>query len=376
MLMKSQSDNTSVNTVVIGAGQAGLSVGYHLARRGVKFVILEGRKRVGDQWRERWDSLRLFTPARFDSLDGWPFPSDPFHFPTKDEMGDYLEAYAAHFGLPVETGVRVDGLCREAGRFVVTAGPRRWEADNVVVAMANFQKPKLPAFASDLDPSIVQIHSLHYRNPRQFRDGPVLIVGAGNSGSEIAMELGRTHKVWMSGRDTGELPFRIEGRAARMGMARLILRGLFHRVLTVRTPMGKKLRPKVLHIGGPLIRVKSRDLAQLGVERVPRTVGAQNGKPALADGRVLEAANIVWCTGFDPGFDWIDLPVLERGEPLHRSGAVESEPGLYFVGLHFLHALSSVMVHGVGRDADRIAGLVAKRKVGAEAARPALSRAG
>jgi putative flavoprotein involved in K+ transport len=373
--METHADTTSVNTVVIGAGQAGLSVGYHLARRGVKFVILEGRGRVGDQWRERWDSLRLFTPARFDSLDGMPFPGDAYHFPTKDEMGDYLEAYAARFALPVQTGVRVDGLRREGGRFVVTAGARRWEADNVVVAMANFQRPRVPAFAAELDSSIVQIHSLDYRNPRQLRAGPVLIVGAGNSGSEIAMELGRTHKVWMSGRDTGELPFRIEGRAGRMGLTRLILRGVFHRVLTVRTPMGRKLRPKVLHIGGPLIRVKSTDLAQLGVERVPRTAGAQGGHPVLADGRVLEAANIIWCTGFEPGFDWIDLPVLERGEPVHRSGAVESAPGLFFVGLHFLHALSSVMVHGVGRDADRIAGLVAKRAA-STAARPVVQRAG
>jgi putative flavoprotein involved in K+ transport len=341
----------------------------------VKFVILEGRRRVGDQWRERWDSLKLFTPAQFDSLDGMRFPADAFHFPSKDEMGDYLEAYAAHFELPVETGVRVDGLRREAGRFVVTAGARRWEADNVVVAMANFQKPRIPAYAAELDPGIVQIHSLHYRNPRQLREGPVLIVGAGNSGSEIAMELGRTHRVWMSGRDTGEVPFRIGGRAARMGLARLMLRGVFHRVLTVKTPIGRKLRPKVLHIGGPLIRVKSTDLAALGIERVPRTERAQNGQPVLADGRVLPAANVIWCSGFEPGFDWIELPVLERGEPVHRSGAVESMPGLYFVGLHFLHALSSVMVHGVGRDADRIAGLVAKRAVSA-AARSVAQRAG
>jgi putative flavoprotein involved in K+ transport len=303
-----------------------------------------------------------------------PFPADAFHFPTKDEMGDYLEAYAARFSLPVETGVRVDGLRQEGSRFVVTSGSRRWVADNVVVAMANFQKPRIPQYAAELDPGIVQIHSMHYRNPRQLREGPVLIVGAGNSGSEIAMELGRTHKVWMSGRDTGEIPFRIGGRAGRMGLTRLILRGVFHRVLTVKTPMGKKLRPKVLHIGGPLIRVKSADLAQLGVERVARTAGVQNGQPVLGDGRVLPAANVIWCSGFETGFDWIDLPVLEAGEPVHRSGAVESMPGLYFVGLHFLHALSSVMVHGVGRDADRIAGLVAKRNASAGA--PALSRAG
>jgi putative flavoprotein involved in K+ transport len=347
---------------VIGAGQAGLSVGYHLARRGVDFVILEGRKRVGDQWRERWDSLRLFTPARFDGLDGMPFPSSPNHFPTKNEMADYLEAYAARFELPVETKARVERLTREDGRFVITAGARLFEADHVVVAMANFQRRRVPEFASQLDPSIVQVHSIDYKNPRQLREGPVLIVGAGNSGSEIAMELAPRHRVWMSGRDTGELPFRIEGRLARMGLARLVLRGVFHRVLTVRTPMGRKVRPKVLHIGGPLIRVKSSDLARVGVERVPRTVGVEGGKPELADGRVLDAANIVWCTGFDTGFEWIDLPVLQNGEPAHQSGAVESEPGLYFVGLHFLHALSSVMIHGVGRDAERIAGQIAAGK--------------
>ena len=375
--MKAPSETCRVNTVVIGAGQAGLSAGYHLKRHGVDFVILEGRKRIGDQWRERWDSLKLFTPARFDSLDGMPFPASPYHFPTKNEMADYLEAYAARFQLPVETGVRVDRLGREAGRFVVTAGERSYQAENVVVAMANFQHPRIPAFAAELDQGIVQIHSLDYRSPQQLRDGPVLIVGAGNSGSEIATELGPRHQVWMSGRDTGELPFRIEGRASRLGLGRLVLRVLFHRVLTVSTPIGRKVRPKVLRVGGPLIRVKSTDLARLGVERVPRTTGAQNGKPVLADGRVLDVANIIWCTGFDTGFGWIDLPVIDvnDGEPLHRSGVVDAEPGLFFVGLHFLHAMSSVMIHGVGRDAERIAGQVAARR-GATQERPALSRAG
>ena len=373
--MRSQSAVRQHNTVVIGAGQAGLSVGYHLARRGVDFVILEGRKRVGDQWRERWDSLRLFTPARFDSLDGMPFPASSQHFPTKNEMADYLESYVSRFELPVETGVRVDGLHGEGERFVVTAGDRRFEAENVVVAMANFQRARVPDFAAELDPAIVQIHSLDYKNPQQLRDGPVLIVGAGNSGSEIAMELGPKHRVWISGRDTGQLPFRIEGRAARLGLARLMLRGVFHRVLTVRTPIGRKVRPKVLRIGGPLIRVKSEDLARVGVERVPRTTGVEDGKPMLADGRVMDVANVVWCTGFDPGFDWIGLEVLQDGEPVHRSGAVEAHPGLYFVGLHFLHALSSVMIHGVGRDADRIASAVAARKARVSR-QPATSRAG
>jgi putative flavoprotein involved in K+ transport len=364
----SASDSQFLDAVVIGGGQAGLSVGYHLARRSASFVILEARERVGDQWRERWDSLRLFTPARFDSLDGMPFPSRAFHFPTKDEMGDYLEAYAARFELPVETGVRVDRLRREDGRLIVTAGARRWEADNVVVAMANFQKRQIPEFASRLDTAIVQIHSLDYRNPKPLRDGAVLIVGAGNSGAEIAKELAPRHKVWLSGRDTGELPFSIEAdprrtvRMVRMGLATFMLRGMFHRVLTVNTPIGRTVRPKMLHKGGPLIRVKSRELEKLGVERVPRTAGATDGKPVLVDGRVLDVANVVWCTGFHTGFDWIDLPILQDGQPVHLSGVVDREPGVFFVGLHFLHAMSSVMIHGVGRDANRIAGLIAERQ--------------
>jgi putative flavoprotein involved in K+ transport len=350
-----------VQTVVIGAGQAGLSVGYHLARRGLSFVILDGNERIGDTWRRRWDSLRLFTPARFDGLAGMPFPVPTHRFPTKDEMADYLETYAARFDLPVRTGVKVDRLSKEGERFVVAAGDLRFEADNVVVAMANYQRPRVPAFATDLDPGIVQFHSIDYRNPSQLREGGVLIVGAGNSGAEIAMEVARSHRTWMSGRDTGHVPFRIEGAAARLLLVRLVLRFLFHRVLTVKTPMGRKMRPKVLTHGGPLIRVKPKDLAAAGVERVPRTAGVRDGRPVLEDGRVLDVANVIWCTGFHPGFSWIDLPVFGEREPLHERGVVPTVPGLYFVGLDFLYALSSTMIHGVGRDADRVAGAIAAR---------------
>lgn len=357
-------------TIVVGGGQAGLSVGYHLARRGRPFLILEGRRRVGDVWRERWDSLHLFTPAGFSSLDGMPFPGPRRSLPSKDEMGDYLEAYASRFDLPVRTGVRVGRLTRRDGRFLLEAGEQRFEADNVVVAMANFQKPRIPSFARELDPSIVQVHSFDYRNPSQVRDGPVLIVGAGNSGSEIAMELGRTHRIWLSGRDTGQLPFRIEGPIGPVAVP-VVLRILFHRVLTVNTPIGRKVRSKVLGIGGPLIRVRNRDMERLGVQRVPRTAGVRNGRPVLDDGRVLDVANVVWCTGFRPAFDWIDLPVLDGEDPKQRSGFVEAQPGLYFVGLHFLHALSSAMIHGVGRDADRVAGAIAARMTETPARRPA-----
>ena len=372
-----------IQTVVIGAGQAGLSVGYHLAQRGLPFVILEANQRVGDTWRRRWDSLRLFTPARFDGISGMPFPAPPHSFPTKDEMANYLESYAKQFGLPVRTGVKVDRLSRQGDRYVVSSGSQRFEADHVVIAMATYQSRRTPAFAAELDPGIAQLHSLDYRSRSQLREGSVLIVGAGNSGSEIALELARAgHKVWLSGRSTGEIPFRISGLAARLLLIRLVLRFLFHRVLTTDTPIGRKARPKVISKGGPLIRVKARDLAAAGVEWVPRTAGVRNGQPVLEDDRVLDVANVIWCTGFNPGFSWIDLPVtmdLHGGPLMHHRGVVASEPGLYFVGLHFLYAMSSTMIHGVSRDAEYIAETVAERvraRVVEEPRMPALLAAG
>lgn len=361
-----------IDTVVVGGGQAGLSVGYHLKKRGIQFVILDASSRIGDAWRNRWDSLRVFTPARFSSLDGMPFPADPHSFPSKDAMGDYLEMYARRFQLPVRCGVRVERLSRLGDRFLVVAGNQQIEADNVVVAMANYQRPRIPAFASELHSRIVQIHSIDYRNPSQLQPGRVLIVGAGNSGAEIALDVVRGHETWLSGRDTGHVPFRIDGLLARLLMIRLVLRVVFHRILTVRTPMGRKARARARHVGGTLVRTKPRDLVAAGIKRVPRVARVENGLPVLEDGRVVDVANVVWCTGFHPGFSWIDLPVFgPDGEPQHDSGEVANEPGLFFVGLHFLHAMSSVMIHGVGRDAARIADRIsATRREADEARRP------
>ena len=359
MNAESRADRT--DAVVIGGGQAGLATGYHLKRRGVRFVILDANERVGDPWRRRWDSLRLFTPARFDSLPGMPFPGSPHYFPTKDEMAGYLEAYAHRFDLPVRTGMRVDRVSRQRDRFLIVASDHRFEADHVVVAMANHQKARTPSFAGDLNPDIVQVHSSAYRNPSELRPGPVLVAGAGNSGSELAKEAVRAgHATMMAGRDVGQIPFRIAGFAGRHLLVRLVLRGVFYRILTIDTPIGRRVRQRILHGGGPLIRVRRKDLAAMGVQFGPKVAGATNGLPQLEDGRVLDVKNVIWCTGYHPGFSWIDLPVFDSyGEPLHRAGVVESEPGLYFVGLHFLYALSSEMIHGVGRDADRIARLIA-----------------
>ncbi|RPI52767.1 MAG: FAD-dependent oxidoreductase [Acidobacteria bacterium] len=350
-----------VNTIVIGGGQAGLSTGYHLQRRGVPFLILDACDRVGDVWRRRWDSLRLFTPARYAGLDGMRFPAPPHSFPTKDEMADFLETYARTFALPVRSGVRVERLSRQDTGFLVVAGAERFEAENVIVAMSHYQRPRIPPFAADLAPDIVQMHSAEYRGPSQLRPGGVLLVGAGNSGAEIALEVARSHETWLAGRDPGHVPFRIDGFLARWLLVRLVLRVLFHRILTVATPLGRAVRPKVLHVGGPLIRVKPKDLDAAGIQRAGRVVGVRNGLPLLADGRVLDVANVIWCTGFHPGFSWIDLPVFgPDGEPQHDRGVVRDQPGLFFVGLHFLYAFSSTMIHGVGRDAARIAAEVSR----------------
>ena len=361
--MEGRRELERIHTVIIGGGQSGLSVGYHLARRGLPFVILDANARVGDSWRHRWDSLRLFTPARFNGLDGWPFPAAPDVFPTKDEMADYLESYAAHFSLPVRARTRVTKLSKRDGAFIVDTDSGSIAADQVVVAMATYQASRIPRLAKELDPSIVQLHSGAYRNPAQLREGGVLLVGAGNSGAEIAIEVARTHRTWMSGRDVGEVPFRISSWVGQHLLAPFVLRVLFHRILTVNTPLGRKVRPGVLSRGGPLIRTRRSNLRTAGVERVARVAGVKDGWPVLTDGRVMsDVANVIWCTGYHAGFDWIDLPVLdEDGEPRHERGLVASEPGLYFVGLHFLYALSSTMIHGVGRDASRVVDAIVRR---------------
>jgi putative flavoprotein involved in K+ transport len=350
-----------VETLVIGGGQAGLATGYQLSRRDLPYKIIDANQRVGDAWRNRWDSLRLFTPNRFNHLPGMPFPGYHWGFPSKNEMADYLEAYARKFDLQMETGVRVESLTREGDRFVATSGDRRFEADNVVVAMSSWQRPRVPDYAPELDPRIVQLHVAEYKNPGQLQEGGVLVVGAGNSGAEVAIELARTHKVSLSGAGNGAIPFRPESVAARVLMP-FVGRVIFHRVLTTRTPIGKKARPKWISTGQPLIRVKPKDLAAAGVERVPRVTGVQSGLPQLEDARSVDVANVVWCTGFHPGFSWIDLPVLGPQEPLHRRGIVGSEPGLYFIGLKFLYSVSSEQIQGVGRDADYIAGKIAARR--------------
>jgi putative flavoprotein involved in K+ transport len=348
-------------TVIIGGGQAGLAAGYHLAKRGVPFVILDASERIGDAWRNRWDSLRLFTPAKYDGLPGWRFPASNWTFPTKDEMADYLEAYAERFDLPVRSGVSVNGLSRDGDRYMVVSGERRFEADRIVVATGAERVPKLPPFAFELDTGIVLLHSSDYRNPGQLREGDVLVVGLGNSGAEIAFELSKSKRTWLSGKPSGQIPVRHGSRASRFGFP--IFRFAGTHVLTKGTPIGRKVGPKVATMAAPLVRVKTKDLVAAGVERVPRVVGVRDGMPVLEDDRVLVVANVIWCTGYRQEFSWIDLPIFgEDGEPVHDRGVVVSEPGMYFMGLIFQYAVASDVIPGVGRDAKYIAKHIATRE--------------
>ena len=350
-----------VDTVIIGGGQAGLAAGYHLAKQGVPFLILDAGERIGDSWRNRWDSLRLFTPAHFNGLPGMLFPAPKWSFPTKDEFADYLEAYAARFDLTVRTGVSVSGLRRDGDRYVVTSGERRFEANRVIVAAGAFRIPKVPGFAFDLDPGIVQLHSSEYRNPGQLAAGDVLVVGVGNSGAEITSEVARSHRSWLSGKESGQIPLRHGPGTARTLFR--VVRFAGHHLFTKRTPVGRRIGLKLATKATPLIRVKAKHLTGLGVRRVPRVVGARDGLPMLEDDRVLDVANVIWCTGFRQDFRWIDLPVFgEDGLPVHDRGVVRSEPGLYFMGLVFQYGVSSDVIAGVGRDAKHIARHIASRE--------------
>jgi putative flavoprotein involved in K+ transport len=359
--------------VVIGAGQAGLAAGYHLARRGIDFTIVEASNRVGDVWRDRYDSLLLYSPAKYDGLPGLPFPLPGSAFPTGRQMGDYLEAYVAHHRLPVETGLRIDRLVASAdgnasGGYSVTAGDRSFGARQVIVATGAFQRPHVPDVAGRLDPRIRQIHSADYRGPRQLADGPVLVVGLSHSGGDLAHEAALAgHRTYISGKAHGQLPFSVDSRRARVAWP--LLRFVALNVLTLRTPIGRKMAPRVRAGGGPLLRVRRGDLEAAGVTlHEARTVDADaDGRPVLADGTALDVANVIWCAGFRPDYSWIELPVTDQdGWPLEQRGIVDAHPGLYFLGIPFLYSFTSMLVLGADRDAayavDRVAALAAERR--------------
>ncbi len=364
--MQDLRDGRRFEAIVIGGSQAGLAAGYHLRRQGIGFV--DPRRRGARRRRVAVPvgfSLRLFTAARYDNLPGMPFPADPHVFPTKDQVADYLDAYARTFDLPVHTGVRVDRVRAMPGGsgFAVTAGDLVLEAGQVVLATGAFHDPRVPELARELDPGILQLHSSEYRRPAQLRDGPVLVVGAANSGAEIALDVARAggRRTWLVGRDTGHLPFDIEGRLGRW-LDPVIWFGANH-LLTMRTPIGRKARAATRFRGHPVERARPQLLAAAGVERVlGRVDGARDGRPVLDDGTVLDVASVVWCTGFRRDYSWIEPSITDAdGWPVQDRGVVAGVSGLYVVGLPFETRIASALLGGVWRDAAYVADRVAER---------------
>ncbi|KRF36970.1 flavin-containing monooxygenase [Nocardioides sp. Soil805] len=364
--------DTDIDTVIIGAGQAGLATGYFLQQRGTSFVILDSATRVGDNWRRQWDSLKLYSPAHVDGLPGLAFPAPRWTFPGKDAVGDYLESYARTFSLPVRLETRVQALDADDDGYVVTTDRGRYTCRNVVVCTGTFGRTAaVPDIAAALDPTILQLHSSEYRRPGQVNDGPVLVVGASHSGTDIAYELAETHPTILAGRDCGEIPPRLGSPAFRVVFPVLLF--AWQHVLTRRSPMRATLMDELRHHGGPMLRVKRRDLLERGVERTTsRVEEVRDGLPVV-DGTPREVSTVVWATGFRQVFDWIHLPVLgDDGWPREMRGVSPDAPGLFFCGLCFQYAFSSMVLPGVGRDAAYVADRVAARSRALGKATPSL----
>ncbi|MEZ5115058.1 MAG: NAD(P)-binding domain-containing protein [Candidatus Nanopelagicales bacterium] len=347
-----------IETLIIGAGQAGLATGYHLAQRGREFIIVDGHPRIGDNWRSHYDSLRLYTPAKFDGLPGMDFPGDPWHFPGKDEVADFLEAYAVAKDLPVRLSTRVDRLvANPGGGFTAAVGSEAVTCDAVVVATGTFGRaPQIPELAAALRPSIQQLHSSEYRNPADLQPGTALVVGASHSGYDIAYELAAERPTILVGPDRGNIP--LEWDSARFKLALPAVVFAWRHLLTRRTPVGRKEMRQARHRGAPTTRVKPYHLAERSVERIQHKVtdASADGCPVLEDGRVLDVANVIWATGFRQDFSWIEADVVgDDGWPREYRGVSETVPGLYFCGLSFQYAFSSMVLPGVGRDAAYVA---------------------
>jgi len=351
-----------IETVIIGAGQAGLSTAYHLTRRGRDCLVLDGNARVGDNWRQQWDTLRLYTPTKYDGLPGMPFPGDPWSFPQKDQVADYLESYVLRWDLPVRMSTRIDSLeARAGGGYTVSLGADTITCDNVVVATGTFGRtPYVPDFAAELDPSITQLHSSEYRRPSQLQPGKVLVVGASHSGTDIAYEVALTHETVLCGRDCGQIPVRLDSR--RMRVVFPVMLFMARHVITRRTPIGRKAMEEIRFHGGPMLRVKRADLEERGVERVlSRVTGVTAGRPVLEE-RPADVRNVVWCTGFRQAFEWIRLPIFQDdGWPSEFRGIVDAAPGLFFCGLSFQYSFSSMVLPGIGRDAEYLARRISSR---------------
>jgi putative flavoprotein involved in K+ transport len=356
-----------LDAVVIGGSQAGLAMAWHLARQRLRFVVLEAGSELGSSWRSRWDSLKLFTPVRYNALPGMPFPGAPDTYPGKDAVVGYLKAYAATFNLPVRLNSRVTRLARTAEGFEVRTQDEVVRARQVIVATGPFQVPFVPLPAHQLDRSLTQLHSAGYRNPQALPPGPALIVGGGNSGFQIAEELAATRQVDLSiGTRLPMLPQRLAGRDLFWWLTRL---GLLR--VSVKSRLGRRMSSRDFIIGG-----SRRRLRAAGVRLRPAVAGAQARTVRFADGTALDVNIVIWATGYRSDYSWVDVPgVVHNGKVIHRRGVTEVS-GLYFLGLSWQHTRGSGLLGFVHRDATYLAGHIAAnaRQTQPAAARPAPQR--
>ena len=345
------SPNRLLDAVVVGAGQAGLAIAWHLQRQGLRFTVLEAGSELGHTWRDRWDSLKLFTPAQYDGLPGMPFPAPADTYPTKDPVADYLHIYVTAFDLPVRLNARATSLTRTDGGFQVRTADDSLQARQVVVATGPFQVPFVPPAAQGLEPSVTQIHSSGYRNPEALPGGPVLVVGGGNSGFQIAEELAATRQVDLSiGERAPMLPQRLAGRDLFWWLTRL---GLLR--VTADSRLGRRASRREFIIG-----TNKRRLRKAGVRFRPRLVEADGRTVRFADGSTLPGVGVVvWATGYRSDYGWIDIPgVVREGHVVHRRGVTEV-PGLYFLGLSWQHTRGSALLGFVNQDAAYLADQIA-----------------
>jgi putative flavoprotein involved in K+ transport len=336
-----------LDVAIVGAGQAGLAMAWHLRRHGLRFAVLDAASQLGQAWRTRWDSLRLFTPARFDALPEMPFPGPAEHYPTKEQVADYLHDYAAAFDLPIHLGHRVLRLSPDPDgyRLQTTRGSVR--ARQVVVATGPFQTPHLPEIGAGLARGVTQLHSSAYRNPAQLPVGPVLVVGDGNSGRQIAAELAATRRVDLATSGTATvLPQRLLGRDLFWWLTRL---GLL--TATTDSPLGRRIRAR----GELVIGTTDRNLREGGVTLRPRLIAVDGATGRFADGSTLALDTVIWATGYRPDHTWIDVPGVLAGDRIVHDQGVTAAPGLYVLGQPWQRSRGSALLGFVGRDAADLA---------------------
>lgn len=334
------------DVLVVGGGQAGLSMGYYLKQSGLSFVILDNQSKAGDVWRKRYDSLIMFTPRLYSSLPGLPLPGDPKEFPTKDEIADYLDQYVQAFDLPIKFNTQVQKVRKEKDIFVISTNDLMLKTKRIVIATGPFHTPSIPSFSKELSREITQLHSSEYRNPTQLQDGPVLVVGSGNSGAQIAVELSESHETYLSVSQTIRfMPLNIAGKSIFWWFDKLgILKADRHSFI------GKKIQSK----GDPIFGYELREkIKNHSVILKSRTKSIHKNEIQFEDLTSISVKNIIWATGFIPNYSWIEIPNLldSNGKVTHERGVTEID-GLYFLGLPWQHRRGSALLLGVGEDAE------------------------